>query len=503
MRFRFAFAALSVLVLVSGGASLAACGSDGGGEGPSPSPDSGTSNVSIDGGPDTSVLPEAAPVGDDAGIDADAAPEASDFGAPSTVYPAFTVDAPQIVLHGGGHVLPSPEVVTISWAGDPVSDKVEGFADVIGSTAWWKATTSEYGIGPLTSGPGNHVRIGTAPPAKLSFEDLDKLVTDNVLAAWAAADAGAPDAGDAGDAATDAGTGEAGGTSSDGGASTTWPAPTPNTLYAIYLSTQTTLEENGTPACDFLGAYHYSVFVNGVAIAYAIMPRCPGVDEGGLIMAASHEFVEAATDPFQSPLGYMYFDDAHVAQHLWEGTVDEVGDACFFFRTSFYDEPEHQYPVQRTWSNAAAKAGHDPCVPAFPAPYFDVTTFPSEMTPFALNLIPQNEHVYKTRGYETALNQPVTFTIGFFSDADTGGPFDVVASVPADLALADPNTGAKYSNGAAKLSIDKASGVNGEKAHVTVTPTRAGDLKVQIVELTATLKGSQAERKAFVLIKNL
>jgi hypothetical protein len=347
------------------------------------------------------------------------------------------------------------------------------------------------------------VRIGTAPPATVSFESLDQLVVDNVLAAWKAADAGAPDAGDAGDATTDAGASEAGGTDADGGPSSTWPAPTPNTLYAIYLSTQSTLMINGTPGCDQLGAYHYSTFVNGVAVAYAIMPRCPGVDDDGLILAASHELVEAATDPYTSPLGYMYFDDAHAGQHLWEGTVDEVGDACFFYPTSFYHEPEHQYYVQRTWSNAAAKAGHDPCVPAYPGPYFDVTTFASEMQPFALNLVPLNEHVYKTRGYETALNQPVTFTIGFFSDADTGGPFDVVASVPADTGLRDQTTGALLSNGAAKLSIDKKSGVNGEKAHVTVTPTRAADLKVQVVELTVTLKGSQAQRKAFVLIKNL
>src|SRR5262249_18720606 len=44
--------------------------------------------------------------------------DAGDYGAVSTTYPAFTVNAPQIVK-GAGSVMPSPIAITITWTSDP------------------------------------------------------------------------------------------------------------------------------------------------------------------------------------------------------------------------------------------------------------------------------------------------------------------------------------------------------------------------------------------------
>src|SRR5262249_39975352 len=109
---------------------------------------------------------------------------------------------------------------------------------------------------------------------------------------------------------------------------------------------------------------------SNLAVAYAVIPRCgnfgnlTGLD--AVTAAESHELIESATDPY--PMydpAYDRLDDDH---YYWSSTLGgaETGDMCAQNPTAFTRFSELPYIVQRTWSNQAALAGHDPCVPPIP-----------------------------------------------------------------------------------------------------------------------------------------
>jgi hypothetical protein len=92
----------------------------------------------------------------------------SPFGTPSDTYPAVTPDLPRVVP-GIGKVEKNLEIVTITFSSDTTSPaEVEAFADGLGASDYWKATTAEYGVGPTTSVAANHVHLTEAPPASFS-----------------------------------------------------------------------------------------------------------------------------------------------------------------------------------------------------------------------------------------------------------------------------------------------------------------------------------------------
>ena len=64
------------------------------------------------------------------------------------------------VVDNGGATLSAPKIVTVTWNADPNQAAFEALGDGIGGSAYWSATTGEYGIGAAT---GSHVRIATTP----------------------------------------------------------------------------------------------------------------------------------------------------------------------------------------------------------------------------------------------------------------------------------------------------------------------------------------------------
>jgi hypothetical protein len=99
-------------------------------------------------------------------------------GVPSTTYPAFLPDVAQI-KNNGGPVLKAPLVVTITYPGETRAADFESFGDTLGATQFWAAVTSEYGVGPLTSGPGNHVRMRRSLPATMTADALQQMIATN------------------------------------------------------------------------------------------------------------------------------------------------------------------------------------------------------------------------------------------------------------------------------------------------------------------------------------
>ncbi|HTQ47398.1 MAG TPA: hypothetical protein VMI75_31795 [Polyangiaceae bacterium] len=402
-------------------------GEDSGGSGSS----SGSAGASSSGGAEDSGAKTDG--GHDAGMEAGHTP--------SSMYPAFPVDTPTVV-NNGGKVLSAPNIVTVTWSSDTQAATWNAFDDSIGPTTYWKAINSEYGVGAATGGSANHVSITTTAPTTMSDADLDTLVSTNV------------------------GNG-------------TWPANTPNTIYAVYMPPGAALTFGGQNACQAgVGGYHEESQAGDYV--YAIMPQCQGFQAADIELSASHELNEAATDPHpNTTTAYAGFDQDHLAWEFFQSFQDELGDACELYPWSAYTDSEtnFSYAVQRQWSNAAAQAGHDPCVPAAAGPFYDVTAFPSEQTTINVNISSLGLGVgtVTSKGYKGTLNQPLTFHLGAYSDAPTTGMWNITTNF--DLQLQDQN-GNAVTNGTATVTLDKTSVINGDTITVTVTPTNWGSLGV-------------------------
>jgi hypothetical protein len=421
---------------------------------------------------------------------AKAAAPALSLDRPSSSYPAFVVNGPQVVNQGGAPVLSHMEVATVTINNDPNAGGFETFSDGLGATDVW-GSLRQYGVGGVVSRPADHVRA-TFPSATITDTQLDAWVTQNVAAARASG----------------------------------WPVNRGDQLYAIFLPTDAYALDNGdgtsTPWCDIEpgAAYHTTTYATdangnpvGLPIPYAVLPQCTGLSFDWMTLGATHEYAEAATDPqvFQaSTIAYMGFDNAHAAYGIFQALQSELGDACeMFFESDAESPPPFPFMIQRPWSNSAELAGHNPCVPAIASePYYNTTTFAVQLDTISINwsgasltytcgaipaLCPA-----QTQGIRVPLGQSKTFEVGFYSDAPTAD-WTLVAVTAPDLPLPDDN-GAPIANGSVSVAIDQPTGNNGHKARVTVTPQSAGPLGVEYFELQSGYSREYEARTLPVLV---
>jgi hypothetical protein len=239
----------------------------------------------------------------------------------------------------GGPVLATPQLVTVTYPGYAGTTQVQGFGAWIASSDWITTIGKDYGVGP-----GSQIATPVLPaaaPATLSDQDIQQLLASSIAAG-------------------------------------TLPAPTPNTLYVLYLPEGTAATSfTGGPNCGaalghIVGGYHWEAATSaGTSFPYAVIPSCEGQDEADLELSASHEIAEGLTDPFPS---------THPSWGIFEPTSPwsynnvELADVCVL--QSIADDG---YTLARIWSNSAAAAGADPCVPlpADALPYFNVSITPT------------------------------------------------------------------------------------------------------------------------------
>ncbi len=367
-------------------------------------PDSGGDDAAVETGdqPDVAVI--------------DAAPDV-DNGSPSTTYPAFKIDAPQVQDYGGV-VLTAPKVVPIYFSSDDTSytGKLTSFLDNLPASAYWPAISTEYGVGAMTV--ATPIVITDAPPTTID---------DTAIGPWLASEI----------------------------AAAVLPTQDANTVYAVFYPTGTTVTLQGDASCTSFGGYHSSFPQNTVTITYAIVPRCASFN--GLVgidsttSAASHELIEASTDPHpDQDAAYASVDDNHIIFELIGGG-GEVGDMCVSSSDPYFDPTDIGAMVQRSWSNAAAKGGHNPCVPSDGTPYFNsMPVFTDQVTISGLGT---------TEGIKIPIGQSATIEVDLFSDAQTSGPWTVSAQ---DLG--------GETQGSTELTFawDRTTGQNGEKLHLTI-----------------------------------
>jgi hypothetical protein len=143
-------------------------------------------------------------------------------------------------------------------------------------------------------------------------------------------------------------------------------------IYQLHFPIRTVVTSGSERGCQDFGGYHGSARRNGVELAYAVVLSCADfIPDLSLVenreMIASHELIEAATDPFPSNNPGIQLRDMASS---WHAIGDEVADLCVTSSAEVWREAG--FVAQRSWSNVAATSG-DPCVPALAGrPYVNV-----------------------------------------------------------------------------------------------------------------------------------
>jgi len=137
---------------------------------------------------------------------------------------------------------------------------------------------------------------------------------------------------------------------------------------------------------------------------------------------------------------------------------------------SYWKPPSVGYVIARAWSNSAAGMHRDPCVPGPPdEAYFNSFIAPNDE--FKFNDAPNAPMI---TGVRVLVGETRTVDVFLFSDRPTGGPWNVTArEVPMLRTNAEALT----------LALDRTSGVNGEKVHLTITANQEVSNGVTIVAL--------------------
>lgn len=346
----------------------------------------------------------------------------TDVGPDAAVAPwaeAVPTSVPQLVPLGGP-VLAQAKIQPIFFKDDALQPQVEMFLAQMATSSYWRAAATEYGVGAPSVLPT--IVTTAAPP-----------VNDTDLDAWFKA---------------------------------RFPTADPNTIYTLFLGDGMVLHGQGGDSCTGYGAFHdEAVDGHGGPIVYALVPRCDPATEfdhaqnklDELTISTSHELLEAATDPrVETASAYGDIDDDHAVLALMPGA--EVGDLCEDL-DSAYIRGVGDFMVQRTWSNAAATAGHDPCVPAPATTYIAGAPMFTEAV-----AIDGYTGTRMTKAMKLPVGMSKTIEVDAFSDTPTSEDFtiDVVDSAamygdPAELTFAWDNSSAK----------------NGDKLHLTITRAKA------------------------------
>ena len=323
-------------------------------------------------------------------------------------------------------MLETPKVQLIAYAEDSFVADVDAFITELGATTEWAAQTAEYGVGPFTRLP-TIMLPGTAP-ATLDDNAQSNSPFQQTLQANVS------------------------------GASPAWAPEDGNTLYVFLLPLGTNIKAGGNCCTDFLG-YHGEATVASGGVPYAVVCHCAAQKGDPLTplqyvtTSVSHEMVEAATDPFVNSNPAFAQNDDNDA--IWTvATGGELADMCEYNTDSNYLPPGSKYMIQRSWSNAAAKAGNQPCVPAATtAPYFNSYAAYSD----AITL--DYGGAWKTKGVKIAKGQSRTIPVALHSQGATSGPWNVKAWDLNDYLGNTPNT---------TVTLDKTSGSNGDVLQLTI-----------------------------------
>jgi hypothetical protein len=240
-----------------------------------------------------------------------------------------------LLEQGLGTVMTDMELVTIVTPETANATKLFAFGDALVQSDWFEQMGGEYGVGPAR---GSYHLVGPEPTESLTNRPAYLAYLDAALASDPAA-----------------------------------PRPDGHTMYVEYLP------------CSSEGGGHHTAY-GTLGDALAIIDQCDGIG----MAAASHEIAEAVTDTSVPQPSGGYVDGFRLPK-LPDGTPMWPGAPWLTYNLG-WDVDVYQPNVenadlcggthmitngflyQRSFSNVAAMAGGDPCVPALPIPYYSTTT---------------------------------------------------------------------------------------------------------------------------------
>jgi hypothetical protein len=237
------------------------------------------------------------------------------------------------VVHRGGPFLRAPQIITLTFEGDDpeVVERLEAFGAMSVRSAWWGEASGGYClgsddcIGEGRVGPSIHFRRRL--PAHVRDVDIEALLEE------------------------EARTGVLAGLG-------------PESLVLVYLPPSVVLSDAySSRYCDGgPRAFHRMLRAGAGSFPFAVIPRCGG--EAETTATASHEILEAATNPDPSAPGFR-LDSA-----AFSAAGSEPVDVCTLLNLDRHRTVESGFRLQRAWSNREAARGRDPCVPGVPGrPY--------------------------------------------------------------------------------------------------------------------------------------
>ncbi len=341
------------------------------------------------------------------------------------------------VEHQGGPFIRHPKVVTITFRGDRPEfvAHLERFGETITHTAWWRSVTEGYCDDESCIGeglPAIAVRLAMDLPAELRAVDIAEILRRASAANLVPLDA--------------------------------------DTVLLVYLPPAVALSDAFTRYCGGgPQAFHRSLRLGSRNVPYAVVPRCS--DETALTARASHELLEATTNPDPSRRGFAF--EASAANAGFTAAGLEPVDACGLVTHTSRDAHEGDFAVQRAWSNRAAAAGHDPCVPALPErPY--VALVPAQPAPLSLRE-----------------GESVTLVLTAASDRAVK-PWTVAAVEIARVGGSEP---------CLALVLDRATVAPGDTVRLTVTMVKRPARERCVIGLLSTLDGETSLWPVAVLTK--
>lgn len=331
---------------------------------------------------------------------------------------------PRVTYHGGPY-LRRPRVVTVTFKGDDPTlvSRLEHFGAIITRTRWWREVTQGYCAHGDCIGegrPGTRARLEEVLPDKVRDVDVEALL------------------------AREAEAGRLGPLDSD-------------TLLITYLPAGVALSDAFVPRyCDGgPRAYHRAFKLGRLQVAYAVMPRCGAETE--LTATASHEILEATTNPDPSARGFAIEGTSANAGFTAAGV--EPVDPCGLITMDKHRTLASGFVVQRAWSNRQASLGRDPCVPTGGRGAY-------------IALIPRQPVVRLTREGESA-----TITLDSAADQPVGAwrvsAFDL--------------TGRHDREPCVEVSLDRTNIAAGQTANLTITIRKQNARRLCVVGLVSTL----------------
>lgn len=358
--------------------------------------------------------------------------------ATSAIYPAWQpatwpqVGPPPLVSQPT--VLAAPRLVPVYFSDTQASAQAQktGFLQrLIASPSW--AVLGEYGVSAATVAAD--VKLGSAADTQVTDSGIQSLLSMQITNGTLSVDA--------------------------------------NTFVVLfYPPTTTVTQSGGAQSCTAFGAYHSSfVGPSGHRVAYAVIPDCRhGI--GTLTTAASHEVLEGVVDPYG--VGYRTVPGDVSWALAFDGA--EIGDMCEHIsdlsalENSTVDGATVGDHVARIWSNASARAGHNPCVP---------TRSPLLGNEVYVNSVPQLDdlvHVVRgnagvAKGVVIAPGQSKTISVHLVSDGPTYGQWHVHATWLKKSGDDDKDPlKFQWSNATGQtLSLDNVTGQNGDVLKLTIT----------------------------------